>query len=132
MEDVDVENDVFQLTNFDNDGVCITSLEVNNKQVTVGMSDQPNFWLDGDTPNCSSDIVATPQITIQNGQVTTDNCSGEYSDTSQTRPFWSSGLNEYINGFVKVISVSAWLQVQVKIYAFTQVQMDRKITKVPP
>ena len=87
MEDVDVENDVFQLTNFDNDGVCITSLEVNNKQVTVGMSDQPNFWLDGDTPNCSSDIVATPQITIQNGQVTTDNCSGEYSDTSQTRPF---------------------------------------------
>ena len=78
MDDVDVKNDVFQLSNFKDDGVCITSLKVNNKIVTVGTSDQPNFWLDGDNPNCASDYVATPQITIQNGEVSADGCNGKY------------------------------------------------------
>lgn len=77
MDDVDVKKDVFQLTNSDKDGVCITSLEVNGEIVKVGKSEQPNFWLDGDNPNCSSNHVATPQVTIKNGEVTTD-CSGDY------------------------------------------------------
>lgn len=76
MDDVDVKNDVFELKKTGSDGVCITSLEVNNKIVTVGMSDQPNFWIDGDDHNCGSNHVSTPYITIKNGEVTTE-CSGE-------------------------------------------------------
>ena len=77
MDDVDVENDVFKLEKTGSDGICITSLEVNNKIVTVGMSDQPNFWIDGNDHNCGSNHVSTPYISIKNGEVTTE-CSGDF------------------------------------------------------
>ena len=50
------------------DGVCITSLTVDGKQLLVGKnSDMQSFWIDGDHNNCLDDFTGTTQMTIKNG-----------------------------------------------------------------
>ena len=68
MDQIDIKNDQFQLERTTTDGVCITSLTVNGKQMLVGKNnDLQSFWIDGDDNNCLDDFASTTQITIQNG-----------------------------------------------------------------
>merc|ERR1712227_1067731 len=47
-DDVDIENDIFDLASTSDDGVCITSLSIDGTDILVGPnSKQPNFWFDG-------------------------------------------------------------------------------------
>lgn len=65
----------FQSTS--NDGVCITSLIVNGNQLLVGkLKNQPYFWIDGDHNECSDENLSTPNIIVQNGEVTSSFCPG--------------------------------------------------------
>ena len=70
MSDVDVENDEFSLHATSSDGVCITGLYLNDKQLLVGKdNDLEGFWLDQDQPFCKDGYMSTSHIIIQNGQV---------------------------------------------------------------
>ena len=71
------KNDKFQLQSSNSDGVCISSLEMNGKQILVGkQNNQKTFWLDGDQNRCQTDSMITSQITIQNGQILSSKCKG--------------------------------------------------------
>ena len=68
VDQIDKINDQFQLQSTATDGVCITSLTVNGKQLLVGKNnDRKGFWIDGNQNDCLDDFMATSQITIQNG-----------------------------------------------------------------
>ena len=76
-DEVDVENDQFQLQSKGDDGVCITSLTVNGNEMLVGkLNDQPSFWIDGNQNHCRDGSMSTPQITIKNGKVLSSSCKG--------------------------------------------------------
>ena len=77
LDDVDVTNDEFQLQSTGNDGVCITSLTINDNLLLVGENNNSqNFWVDGDDTYCPGDFMITSQITIRNGQVISSTCKG--------------------------------------------------------
>ena len=77
-DEVDVENDQFQLQSQGDDGVCITSLTVNGNEMLVGkLNDQPSFWIDGNQNHCRDGSMSTPQITIKNGKVLSSSCKGK-------------------------------------------------------
>ena len=68
LDQIDIKNDQFQLERTTSDGVCITGLTVNGKQMFVGKNnDMESFWIDGDHNNCLDDFTGTTQMTIQNG-----------------------------------------------------------------
>ena len=76
-EDVDVTNDRFQLQATNNDGVCISSFQVNGTQIFVGPeNNQTSFWIAQNQPSCDKQKVATNEITVQNGQVVSSECKG--------------------------------------------------------
>ena len=61
-------NDRFQLESTTTNGVCITSLSVDGKQLLVGKNnDKQSFWIDSNQNDCLDDWMGTSQITIQNG-----------------------------------------------------------------
>ena len=61
-------NDRFQLESTITNGVCITSLSVDGKQLFVGKNnDKQSFWIDSNQNDCLDDWMGTSQITIQNG-----------------------------------------------------------------
>ena len=67
-DQIDKINDQFQLERTNRDGVCITSLTVDGKQMLVGKNnDLESFWIDGDQNNCLENFMGTTKITIQNG-----------------------------------------------------------------
>ena len=81
---VDIENDEFQLQSTGGggridkgDGVCITSLTVNESEMLVGkLDDQAVFWIDGTQRwiHCKDTSMSTQQITIKNGKVHSSEC----------------------------------------------------------
>ena len=75
MDDVDVPKDKFQLQSSSGDGVCITSLSINNLQLFVGKNNNlPSFWIDRNDQYCLNDFMSTSQIIIQNEQVISSLC----------------------------------------------------------
>ena len=67
-QQIDKENDIFQLESTSSDGVCITSLKIDGRQVLVGKNkDMQNFWIDSNDNNCLDNFTGTTQLTIQNG-----------------------------------------------------------------
>ena len=55
-DDVDIENDIFDLASTTNDGVCITSLSIDGTDILVGPNGkQPNFWIDGNDNMCTDE-----------------------------------------------------------------------------
>ena len=78
MEEVNVEQDIFQFEASNNDGVCISGLQVNGQQLMVGrQNDKSEFWIDGDTNVCNDNNMSTPQISIKNGTVYSSACKGK-------------------------------------------------------
>ena len=70
-------NDRFQLQSTNNDGVCISSFQVNGTQILVGPeNNQTSFWIDQNKPNCDNQKVVTKEITVRNGQVIFSECKG--------------------------------------------------------
>ena len=73
----DRESDIFKLQSSNNDGICITSLHINEKQIFVGKNKkQLNFWIDGNQNECSNEFMSTSQITIQNTEIISSECKG--------------------------------------------------------
>ena len=86
MDDIDVINDKFQLQSTSDDGVCITSLLINNNQLLVGKHNNlQGFWIDGNDNYCLDNFMSTSQITIQNGQVISSLCIKLITSTSKSR-----------------------------------------------
>ena len=78
VDQVDFENDFFDFVAPVSDGVCITSLTLNDEPVLVGPNnDQSKFWLDAENHHCLENIVSTPILTIQNGQDYYSECTKE-------------------------------------------------------
>ena len=68
-------DDEFQLQATNDDGVCITSLAINNNQLLVGKDEnQESFWMNQKLPKCSNDQMTTSQLTIQNGNIVSSEC----------------------------------------------------------
>ena len=59
MDDIDVTNDKFQLQSTSDDGVCITSLLINNNQLLVGKHNNlQGFWIDGNDNYCLDESMS--------------------------------------------------------------------------
>ena len=72
-------DDEFQLQASNDDGVCITSLSVNDKQLLVGKNnDLPNFWMNQRNPKCTKSHMTTSQITVKNGEIFSSQCKPEF------------------------------------------------------
>ena len=55
--------------------VCITELSMNGKTILTGKNgDRQEFWIDAGGYHCDDTWTTAPEITIQNGVVTTDIC----------------------------------------------------------
>ena len=79
IDEVDIANDLFEFQSTTNDGVCITSLTVNNEKLLVGTGDdQSTFWLDQDDAHCTDDSMSGTSLTIQNGQVYHSECKKDF------------------------------------------------------
>ena len=76
-ENVDVISDRFQLQATNNNGVCISSFQMNGTQIFVGPEkNQTSFWIDRDNQRCDNDKLVTRGITVQNGEVIFSECQG--------------------------------------------------------
>ena len=81
QNDIDIENDNLKFFATGNDGVCITSLHVDNRQIYVGKNDnltsfefaRPN---QGESFACHEDKLITSLLTINNGEVIQSQCKG--------------------------------------------------------
>ena len=79
IDQVNLEDDIWTLQSTSKDGVCITSLTVNNEQLLVGKNnDQTSFWLDQNDKDCSDEHMSTDVMTIQNGEVYYSECKQDY------------------------------------------------------
>ena len=77
FDQVDEENDRFQLQSSNTDGVCITSISVNDVKVLVGKNnDKSIFWIDGNQNECNEEFMSSQQITIKNGEIISSRCKG--------------------------------------------------------
>ena len=75
IDQVNIEDDIFSLQATSTDGVCITSLTVNNEQLLVGENnDLVYFWMDENDLRCEDNYMATDVLEIQNGKVVYSNC----------------------------------------------------------
>ena len=55
--------------------MCITGLYIDGRQILVGKNtDQPSFWIDGNSFRCQDDNMKLSQITIQNGEIISSDC----------------------------------------------------------
>ena len=78
-DEVDVENDRFQIQSTSTNGICITGITINGKQMLVGkLNDKPSFWIDGNQQDCMDNHMSTPQITFKNGEVLSSYCKGMF------------------------------------------------------
>ena len=67
--------DELQLQATSTDGVCITSLSVNDKQLLVGKNgDLPSFWMSTNRLKCTSQRMTTSEITIKDGKIISSEC----------------------------------------------------------
>ena len=81
VDDLDIENDDFKFFASGSDGVCITSLHVDGKQLFVGKNDDLTSFVfarpnQGESFVCLSDKMKTPSLTIKNGKVIQSQCKG--------------------------------------------------------
>jgi len=78
-------DDEFQLQATNDDGVCITSLAINNNQLLVGQDqNQQSFWMNQKLPKCSNDQMTTSQLTIsRHGDIVSSECVDQNSDAEQ-------------------------------------------------
>ena len=90
LSDVDVENDEFEFEEYTGDGVCITSLSINDNQLLVGKyGNLPSFWLDAVDEYCLTTFMSAPRITIKNGEVSSV-CTSSEADWSDADSHWSN------------------------------------------
>ena len=76
-----MRDDEFQLQASNDDGVCITSLSFNGKQLLVGKNnDLPSFWMNQRLPKCSNGHMTTPQITFKNDEILSSQCNPPFSE----------------------------------------------------
>ena len=85
--EVDVENDEFQFQTTSDNGVCITSLNVNGEEMRFGpqFKKRSSFWMDGNNSVCHRELTSTPQITFKNGAIDSyvcDECPDAVGSTS--------------------------------------------------
>ena len=79
IDQVNIDDDIWTLQSTSKDGVCITSVTVNNEQLFVGKNnDQAYFWIDENDLDCTDDHMSTDVLTIQNGQVYYSECKQDY------------------------------------------------------
>ena len=79
LDQVDIENDIFKLDATSTNGVCITSLTVNNEQLLVGENnDHAYFWMDENDLRCEENYMATDVLEIQNGKVVYSDCKKDF------------------------------------------------------
>ena len=79
IDEVDVANDQFEFKSTTTDGVCITSLTVNNEQLLVGQNDdQSTFWLDQNENHCLDSNMAGKSLTVQNGEIYYSECKKDF------------------------------------------------------
>ena len=73
---VDVENDEFQFQSTSDNGVCITSLNINGVDMEFGPEERErsSFWIDGNNNRCHRDLTSTSQITFKNGAIDSYEC----------------------------------------------------------
>ena len=75
LDQVNIEEDIFTLEATSTDGVCITSLTVNNEPLLVGENNNlPYFWIDENDKRCEDNYMATDVLKIQNGKVVYSKC----------------------------------------------------------
>ena len=77
IDQVNISDDIFSLSATSTDGVCITSLTVNNEPLLVGINnDLTYFWMDENdlVDRCEDNYMATDVLEIQNGKVVYSNC----------------------------------------------------------
>ena len=74
--EVDIENDEFQFQSTSSNGVCITSLNINGKDMVFGpeYQERSSFWIDGNNNVCHRDLTSTSQITFKNGAIDSYEC----------------------------------------------------------
>ena len=79
IDQVNLEDDIWTLQSTSNDGVCITSLIVNNEQLLVGKNnDKAYFWLDENDLDCTDEHMSTDVLSIQNSEVYYSECKSDY------------------------------------------------------
>ena len=108
LEDVTMY-DIFELQSTNGDGVCITSLSINKKQLLVGESNNlESFWIDSDQNYCMDDFMSSSLIKIQNGQIISSACKNrKYRNTSKRNCRDYSRFHDYRrNSFEIPISIT--------------------------
>ena len=87
-------NDEFQFEATSIDGVCITSLSVNGKQLLVGKNgDLQSFWMSTNRLKCTGQRMTTSEITIKDGKIISSECpvqnnSDDDSDDDEPLLVW--------------------------------------------
>ena len=72
---VDEENDEFSIHSTSWNGVCITGLFINEKQMIVGKDDDLEaFWIDDDQANCVDGYMSSSHMIFKNGKVVLSQC----------------------------------------------------------
>ena len=75
IDQVNIEDDIFAFQATSRNGVCITSLTVNNEQLLVGENNEmAYFWMDKNDQECSDKHMSTDILEIQNGRVFYSEC----------------------------------------------------------
>ena len=78
VDQVDFENDFWSFVGPDLEGICITSLTINDEPILVGPNnDQSHFWLDANDHHCLDNSMSTPYLSVQNGQVYYSECKND-------------------------------------------------------
>ena len=87
-------SDEFQFEATSIDGVCITSLSVNGKQLLVGKNgDLQSFWMSTNRLKCTGQRMTTSEITIKDGKIISSECpvqnnSDDDSDDDEPLLVW--------------------------------------------
>ena len=78
FQQFNVEKAIIQLESSNTDGVCITSLQINNEILLLGKNkSKSEFWIDGDQNVCTDTVVAASEISIRNGDVYSSPCKSK-------------------------------------------------------
>ena len=100
IDEFDIENDVFEITNFGDEDVsfvifnscvasrlqldrcyqriikiCIIGIFANQNQVLVGQKDQQEFWITNKNLECDSDPIKTDHIVLKKSKIISTGCT---------------------------------------------------------
>ena len=84
QEEINLEEDTFELKETGNDGVCIRTMTINSEQILNGPNhDRSHFYFDGNTPpgcdTAGDKSMVTKRFKFKNGQILDAGCNaGDY------------------------------------------------------